>query len=552
MKAYSSLTFNGYFNVFPVSFAREGLSCVNARLRIRGSGTIIVTLICAFCSSKTVVIASRELDLSGSEMEEIRFSISGLEPNSLIYPKVDARTDAEIAAMSFHVDPAPGFVPRDVVLGVVITHYNRQLEVSANLRALESYLARHPEHAGRVRIAVVDNSSNFEPDAGSGATVIKCPNFGGSGGFSRGLLHFKRTGATHVLFMDDDGDFEPESIARLCCIFALSKDPSLAVTGTLLDSFRKTVIDERGAVFDICRRYAMSCGFDMAKMKDMLEVEAYDCRYNYSAWCFFAFRIADVRFYPYPFFVRGDDTLFSIQNSFNARPVIGIGCWIPASSSKVGPKIWYLDIRANLICSFFVDSSVKPILQILRKFFFKQLYMYNYGSAKAILKACQDVFEDKGLLFNDFSGRQIRKVSDEIERNFQSEKLADIGLVKPELSTNRIPRKNLLLKTISYLTLNGLLLPAFACHKHVVSYEVGDKWGYNLSFARRAMLYYSKENNYGYKAVRNPRQGIGLYLEYRRTLKLVRAKYKEMSEYYRKIAINAGFWEKVYDLEPQS
>lgn len=352
--------------------------------------------------------------------------------------------------------------------------------------------------------------------------------------------------------MDDDGDFEPDSISRLCCIFALSKDPRLAVTGTLLDTFRKTVIDERGAVFDICRRYAMSCGFDMAKMKDMLEVEAHDCRYNYSAWCFFAFRIADVRFYPYPFFVRGDDTLFSIQNSFNARPVIGIGCWIPASSSKVGPKIWYLDIRANLICSFFVDSSVKPILQILRKFFFKQLYMYNYGSAKAILKACQDVFEDKGLLFNDFSGRQIRKVSDEIERNFQSEKLADICLVKPELSTNRIPRKNLLLKTISYLTLNGLLLPAFACHKHVVSYEVGDKWGYNLSFARRAMLYYSKENNYGYKAVRNPRQGIGLYLEYRRTLKLVRAKYKEMSEYYRKMAIDAGFWKKVYDLEPQS
>lgn len=551
MRAYSSLSLNGYFNVFPVKLAKDELSCCKARLRIKGCGRIIVTMLCSFRNSQTLVLSSSEIILSETVNDEIPFDISKLEKNSLVYPRIEAKSNAEIESMSYHIDPRAGFVPRDVVLGIVITHYNRQHEVLANLSALESYAAKHPEFLKKIRIAIVDNSSNFEPSETSRATIIKCPNFGGSGGFSRGLLHFQHEGASHVLFMDDDGDFEPESIARLCNIFSLCKDPKLAVTGTLLDSYRKTVIDERGATFDICRSYAMSSGFDMANMKDMLEVEAYDCRYNYSAWCFFAFRIADVRHYPFPFFVRGDDTLFSIQNSFKARPVIGVGCWIPASVGKLGPKIWYLDIRANLICSFFVDSSVKPILQTLRKFFFKQLFMYNYGSAKAILKACQDVFEDKGLLFNDFSGNHIRRVVEEIGKSFRSEALCDMGLVKPELSMNRVPRKSFLLKTISWLTLNGLLLPRFACHKHVVYYEISDKWGYNLSFCRRAMIYYSKDNNYGYRAIRDSRQGISLCLEYKKTIKLVRARYQAMSEYYRRMTVDAEFWKRVYGLDQQ-
>ena len=548
MKAFASITFNGYFNVFPVKFAKDELSCGRVRLRIKGRGKVIATLICAFRSSQTGVMSSQEIDLSENGQGEIAFSIDEIEPDSLVYPRIDARTDAEIESMSYHIDPVPGFEPRQVSLGVVITHYNRQLEVSANLRALESYIRRRPELSGKIRVAVVDNSSNFVPGEGSGAEVIRCPNFGGSGGFTRGLLHFQKSGATHVLFMDDDGDFEPESIARLCCIFALCRDPSLAITGTLLDAFRKTVIDERGATFDVCSRYTMSNGFDMAQMQDMLEVESYDRKYNYSAWCFFAYRVADVRFYPYPFFIRGDDTLFSIQNAFNARPLIGIGCWIPGFVDKIGPRIWYLDTRANLICSFFVDSSIKPILQTMRRFFFKQLYMYNYGSAKAILKACQDVFEDRGLLFNDFSGKHISAVVSEIERSCRSEKLADVGLVRPDLSRNRVPGKNFFLRIASKATLNGLLLPSFLCHKHVIYFEVGDKWGYNLSFCRRSLFYYSKCNNYGYRAVRNPRQGIGLFMEYMRTIKLVRSHYKSMSEYYRKLAVDREFWERVYGL----
>lgn len=551
MKAYSSLSLNGYFNVFPIKLAKEELSCRKGRLRIKGCGRVIVTLICSFRNSQTAVLSSTEITLSESEFIEIPFDVTKLEKNGFVYPRVDAISDTDIESMSYHIDQLPGFVPREIVLGIVITHYNRQHEVLANLSALESYATKHPEFSKRIRIAIVDNSSNFDPCEGSRATIISSPNFGGSGGFSRGLLYFQHEGATHVLFMDDDGDFEPESIARLCNIFSLCKDPKLAVTGTLLDSYRKTVIDERGATFDICRRYAMSCGFDMAMMKDMLEVEAYDCRYNYSAWCFFAFRIADVRHYSYPFFVRGDDTLFSIQNSFKARPVIGIGCWIPASVGKLGPKVWYLDIRANLICSFFVDSSVRPILHTLRNFFFKQLYMYNYGSAKAILKACQDVFEDKGLLFNDVSGKRITKVAEEIGKSFRSEALYDMGFVKPELSTSRIPRKSFLLKSISWLTLNGLLLPKFACHKHVVYYEISDKWGYNLSFCRRAMIYYSKDNNYGYRAIRDSRQGIRLFIEYKKTIKLVRSRYQAMSEYYRKMTVDADFWKRVYGLDPQ-
>ncbi len=548
MKAFSSVSFDTYFNALPLKFVKEELSCSKVRLRIKGSGKVIITLVWATNTLKTGVITSKEVDLSENERFEILFDISCIDKDCLIYPRIDAKSDSVLRSLSYHIDPEPGFAPREVRLGVVVTHYNRQNEVRANLGLLGAFLKRHPEYSDLIKVAVVDNSSNFAFDDPT-VTIIKSPNFGGSGGFSRGLLYFQNSWATHVLFMDDDGDYEPESIARLCGIFALAKNPTLAMTGTLLDEYTKTVIEGRGAVFDGCRRFAMSNGFDMASMNDLLEVESYFQKYNYSAWCFFAFRIADAHNYPYPFFVRGDDTLFSIQNGFNARPVIGVGCWIPAFAEKIGPNICYLDIRANLICDFFVDSSVKPILQVLRKFFFRELYKYNYGSAKAILKACQDVFENPDLLFGDFSGKRVREVADEIVKNYRSEKLVDIGLFRPDISRKGVPPKSFIRHLISNLTLNGLLIPAFLCHRHVIHHEIGESWSYTLSYCRRAILYYSKYNNYAYKAVRNPRQGIKLFLEYRQTVKLIKARYKFMSEHYRKIRIDDRFWKDAYGIK---
>lgn len=548
MKAFSSVSFGTYFNALPVKFVKEELSCSNVRLRIKGSGDVIVTLVCALNTLQTGIITSKEINLSENEQFEIPFDPACIDKDCLIYPRIDAKSDAVLRSLSYHIDPQPGFVPRDVSLGIVVTHYNRQNEVKANLGLLGAFLKHHPEYSDLIKVAVVDNSSNFSFDDPA-VTIIKSPNYGGSGGFSRGLLYFQNSGVTHVLFMDDDGDFEPGSIARLCGIFALAKNPGLAITGTLLDEYHKTIIEGRGAIFDVCRRFALSQGSDIATVNDLLEVESNCTRYNYSAWCFFAFRIADVRHYPYPFFVRGDDTLFSIQNKFNARPVIGTGCWIPCFAEKVGPKIWYLDIRANLICSFFVDSSVRPILHILRKFFFTELYKYNYGSAKAILKACQDVFKKENLLFGDFSGKRIREVADEIANNYRSEKLTDIGLFKPNVSGKEVPPKTFVSRLISKLTLNGLLLPAFLCHRHVIHHEIGESWSYPISYCRRAVLYYSKYNNYAYKAVRDPKQGIKLFLEYLKTVKLIKARYKYMSEYYRKIVVDDRFWKEAYGIK---
>ena len=85
----------------------------------------------------------------------------------------------------------------------------------------------------KVSLNVVDNSQNL-PEI-DGVNIIPNENLGGSGGFTRGLMHLKENGSyTHCLFMDDDASCEVEGIKRTISFLEHALDHKTALAGAML------------------------------------------------------------------------------------------------------------------------------------------------------------------------------------------------------------------------------------------------------------------------------------------------------------------------------
>ena len=82
---------------------------------------------------------------------------------------------------------------RDVRLAIVICWFNQPEAVTANLQRL----------AGSVARVIVVHQGDCELSAPD-VEIMRQGNYGGSGGFTRGILAALDGGATHVLLLDDD------------------------------------------------------------------------------------------------------------------------------------------------------------------------------------------------------------------------------------------------------------------------------------------------------------------------------------------------------------
>ena len=432
----ATASFDCYFNFLSLSFVREELAVSKVALRIRGKGRFTATVMQLRDHGWTEVVSRSEL--SSPDLKEIclEFKQTDLAWDGLLYLRIEAAQTSELHFAAWEAEPLSN--PRNCKIGIVITQYKHQHETAHFLSLLDGWFKQHPEESRFFELIVVDNSSDLIAPENVCVKVIRNRNLGGSGGFARGLLYLdSESGFTHALFMDDDGSAEPESILRLQAIFRLAYHPDLALAGGLLKASLKTIMEERGARITGCWRVPNHENADMANNEAVLETEMKPQLSDYGAWCFFAFPLNRVTRYPVPFFVRGDDCLFGIQNGFRICSVCGIGCWIPPAVEKAGPRSCYLDTRANLICSFYGKSSLSDVLEYVKKNFFRKLYLYSYTSAAAVLAGARDVFENPDLLTGDLDGRHYSAVQKELLETYGDEvmdtRLAE-GLMPSDLS----------------------------------------------------------------------------------------------------------------------
>lgn len=436
-------------------------------------------------------------------------------------------------------------VRRGVDLGVVVTHFNRKQAVVPAIRRIKEQVNANLGVSGSISLVVVDNSRNLEPSETEGATVIPNPNLGGSGGFTRGLMHLQDEEFSHCLFMDDDASCEIESIRRAHTYMSYVCGESVALAGSLLREIEPYRLFEKGAQFDgVCR--PLKSGLDMRKVSGLLEAECNDYKADYGGWWFFAFTIADVKHLAFPFFVRGDDIMFSMQNCFDIKTMNGVACWGEDFGLKSGPLPIYLDVRNHLVQQItHMDKGVIAASRMVAKFFLSAAMSYNYATAHAVTQALLDVLKGPEFWRDNLDTSEVRRKIGGLSPN---EKMLPIDRAE-YMVEYRSCEEGALRKLLRGGTLNGFLLPSIFLKNAAVFQHKSFRGSFREVFGYKRIVYEYVPYGLGYVAEHDKPRFFSESLFFAKTLcRFVRQFSSLKRDYQDQLdeMTSQSFWHDVY------
>lgn len=287
--------------------------------------------------------------------------------------------------------PAPSF-------GIAITTFRREADVEKTARRLSAFIENDPAGAG-MRVFVIDNGRSLDLPALPGVEAIPNANLGGAGGFARGLTAVRDAGLSHCLFMDDDASFQMESLVRARAFHWLARSERAALAGAMISAARPWAIWENGAVFEgACQPQHVGTDLRDPVATLAMELEAAHPKpaQFYGGWWFFAFPVAALRHWPFPFFVRGDDISFSLANRFDFATLPGVVSFQEDFSVKESPLTLYLDIRNHLshhLSLPHMERGATATAKIPLRFILRNLVRFHYESCEAMLMAWEDVMK---------------------------------------------------------------------------------------------------------------------------------------------------------------
>ncbi len=505
IKEGNTVQFDTFFNSISVGTWKKYCIVENLSLILKGKGMALVKFGLHTYGKPHRYLADTRVELT-EEGISIPMDFWPSLQDGLLYAEVFAITDTEITGGCFWTNTIPA---NDVRLGIVITHFNRKQYVLPAVERLTKDLLDDSNYS-KIRLVIVDNSQNItEEEIGGRAVLIPNRNLGGSGGFTRGLLYLKDNGYTHCCFMDDDASCEIESLRRTYTFYSLlrSAEP-IGLSGILLLEDRPSIIHERGGRFYNADCAPVDNGFDTCSAQSLVFSDLHAEDGNYGAWCLFTFRIADIRHLPFPFFVRGDDILFSIHNRLKILTMNGVSTWIEDFAHKESPMTRYMGFRGILTASMVIGDLTPRILRRQFKVWYSySLKSYNYTSAKAIYQSLQDFLKGPETFESDMTGARFRESINKLPPIEKMQPGIRVETVRREPKQER--RWHFLLRR--YL-MNGLLIPSFLMKRQTI-YQAKN-FGADLSrtFKYKSIYYHDRFTDTGYIVKHDKKELLKGYL----------------------------------------
>ncbi|WP_022760718.1 glycosyltransferase [Butyrivibrio sp. AD3002] len=269
---------------------------------------------------------------------------------------------------------------REVMLALNICTYHRHEQIEKNIKKLMTmkfFDSKEADYFGHLYIFIVDNEAGegsalaLEGYVNNYLKVIPNRNTGGSGGFQKGLEYIRAYDSefTHVIYMDDDADFLPETFYRLYALLTYMKPEyfNRSVAG------RMFCLDYPSVQYTAAEIWNKGFLKHVAFMEDMSEMADRDAdadeendsmtntysslnyseEADYGGWWFCC--------YPYefcrendvmPFFIHCDDVEYGLRflEKGGGRPIIlnGIQVWHENAVYRQNPIIQYYDMRNPL------------------------------------------------------------------------------------------------------------------------------------------------------------------------------------------------------------
>lgn len=543
----NEISFLTFYNALQVRRWKEQCHLADLHLTLKGSGRVTVQfrLSRKFVTEKFLYEQEVELTEQGVELDLPFWN--ECEPGLLFFA-VGALTDTKLSGGFFSTSQAPN---TDVKLAVCITHFNRQKQVIAAASELNKELLSDPDYKN-ISLIISDNSQNLkQAEVGARTILIKNRNTGGSGGFTRGLLEAKDRGFTHCLFMDDDAASSAESIKRVFAFYSYYQgSKKTAIAGILLHQDHEWVVHEAGGYYRRGQIAPVNGGRNAIAITELLELDDPLDKPNYGAWCFFAFPIAGIEHLAFPFFVRGDDTLFSLHNKLNIITLLGVSTKIDSFLNKDSKNTFYLSTRACIAQSMILKHASRGlIIRNFRRDSHSTLLRLRYSQSRGVYKGVSDIFKYGAECFkNDPDGSKFRaelkKVYSDDEEYKPIHGCLDLKFMCD--FSNRC--ENRIQRTIRHLSFNGLFLPDLFFKKQIfwrksIYPSLRDLYRY------RQVIYFNDEaNTYSIAKYSKKKIIAGLLRDFK-VAYLVFKNFKKTQESFDRLSdylTSEEYWRKVF------
>lgn len=248
---------------------------------------------------------------------------------------------------------------RDIRIGVVICTYRREEYLRRNLDLLESYCREHPW----LDVMVIDNGRTLGEVHDSWLTILPNRNYGGSGGFTRGLIEQMDAGRNdYFLLMDDDIEIETASLDRLIalCRHAKKERWIQMIGGAMLRMEEPMIQHENTAWWGRVLLHPFGRGLHLGSIAALCRNEQEQhARNRYNGWwfCCIPRAVVEAQGYPLPIFLKGDDMEYAIRSGRDIMTMNGIGVWHMAFDDKRNPAINYFNDRNRLILDAYLPDG---------------------------------------------------------------------------------------------------------------------------------------------------------------------------------------------------
>lgn len=544
------LTLDTYFNLLNIGKWHRNCELDGLFAEITGSGLVEIRIFQTFSTRSWEILHCEivTLDPARPYCADLSHSAAHSPVQGLIYVEIRAMDDSgvTISGGRFATGTELAQWPE---LAVSITTFKREEQVRETVARLEGFLAAF-EHGDHVRVQVVDNGDSADIPDSDRVRLIANPNYGGAGGFARGLIEAEHAGCSHCLFMDDDAAFHMENIARAYAFLALAKDPKTAVAGAMINNTHKWAMWENGAVFEgSC--HPMFCGTDLRLRDALFAMENESTQAPpptfYGGWWFFAFAIDQVRHHPFPFFVRGDDISFSLMNDFHICTLNGVVSFQDDFTEKESPQTLYLDLRNHLIHHLVSDKLNRSALgtaKIAIRFIMRSMLRFHYEAAAAQLLSWQDVMRGPQFFDENIDMAERRATIKAMMKTEIWQEVDSLNLTERRKKTLKSPGKR---HRLGLWTLNGHLGLFSGRRWDRIVLGIGERGIVYPAFGASRITYLNTARDKGYTVTQSKRQFFSIGWQMTKTLWRFTRDFKALKQQYRgeyNDMTTKAYWEK--------
>lgn len=380
-----------FFNAFPASYWKRWTAVTKVRFcaKVQGVGEIVVVRSTGrglYSAAATIPVnsPSRATEVSAE------LDMHGLIDGGYFWFDAKAADGSPLAVSNAGWSvPIAERTQRDrTTLSIAITTFNRPEYCHRQLRTIAA------EQSVRERLDtiyvtdqgtdLVENQPGFKEtaaDLGSQLTYLRQANFGGSGGFSRGMYEtLKAEKSSYTLLLDDDAISEPESIIRSVQFADYCMKPTI-VGGGMLHLDNRTVLYTEGERFDRATVWTKPSGglkynhdFAAFPLRDSPQLhQRIDSDFNGWWMCLIPTVIMREIGLSLPVFIKFDDVEYALraaEHGYHTVCLPGMAVWHQAWHDKDPARTWeeYFFQRNRWICGLL--HCPKPSL----RFAYEMLY----------------------------------------------------------------------------------------------------------------------------------------------------------------------------------